>query len=142
MTKIRITKIYYTFKSIWLFKYENFFYTSNIFIHFRMDNSFAINPITSSMATFYEKTKSNYSKDIDHLVNFNKNGLWIKEELSETKRIISTERPEGFNLINVKIYHLDKNSKLIEKILADKANIESNTWTFTGAKIFSFQNGV
>ena len=60
------------------------------------------------MATFYEKTKSNYSKDIDHLVNFNKNGLWIKEELSETKRIISAERPEGLNLINVKIYHLDK----------------------------------
>ena len=28
---------------------------------------------------------------------FNKNGLWIKEELSETKRIISAERPEGFN---------------------------------------------
>ena len=50
---------------------------------------FAINPITASMSTFYEKTKSNYSRDIDHLVNFNKNGLWIKEELPEKKRIIS-----------------------------------------------------
>ena len=64
---------------------------------------FAINPITSSMATFYEKTRSNYSRDIDHLVNFNKNGLWIKEELPDAKRIISAERPEGFNLINIKI---------------------------------------
>ena len=103
---------------------------------------FAINPITSSMAKFYEKTRSNYSRDIDHLVNFNKNGLWIKEELPEAKRIISAERPEGFNLINIKIYHLDKNSKLIEKIFADKANIEDNTWTFTGAKIFKFENGI
>ncbi len=103
---------------------------------------FTINPITSSMAAFYEKTKSRYSKDIEHLVNFNNNGLWIKEELPKIKRIISAERPEGFNLINVKIYHLDKNSKLIEKIFADTANIKNNTWTFKGAKIFSFENGV
>ena len=30
------------------------------------------NPITSSMSKYYEQTKSNYSKDIDHLVTFNK----------------------------------------------------------------------
>ena len=27
------------------------------------------NPITSSMSKYYEKTKSNYSKDIDHFSN-------------------------------------------------------------------------
>ena len=48
---------------------------------------FAVNPITSAMSTFYEKTKSNYSKDIDHLINFNKNGLWIKEELKDKKEL-------------------------------------------------------
>ena len=89
---------------------------------------FAINPITSAMSTFYEKTKSNYSKDIDHLINFNKNGLWIKEELEDKKRIISATRPDGFNLIDLKIYHLDKKSSLIEKIIAKEANIENNTW--------------
>ena len=31
------------------------------------------------MAKYYELTKSNYSRDIDHLVTFNRNGLWIKE---------------------------------------------------------------
>ena len=36
------------------------------------------NPITSSMVMYYEKTKSQYAKDIDHLITFNKNGLWIK----------------------------------------------------------------
>ena len=30
---------------------------------------------------FYEKTKSKYARDIDHLITFNKNGLWIKESL-------------------------------------------------------------
>ena len=87
-----------------------------------------INPVTSGMSTFYEKTKSNYSKDIDHLINFNRNGLWIKEELSDKKRIISANRPEGYNLIDLKIYHLDKNSSLIEKIIAKEANIKNNNW--------------
>ena len=48
-----------------------------------------VNPITSSMSKYYEKTKSNYSRDIDHLVTFNKNGLWIKENLKDKQRIIS-----------------------------------------------------
>ena len=142
MTKIRNNKDLLTLKVFGFSNMKIFFILAIFSFVLGWIILFAINPITSSMATFYEKTKSNYSKDIDHLVNFNKNGLWIKEELPTAKRIISAERPEGFNLINVKIYHLDKNSKLIEKILADKANIESNTWTFTGAKIFSFQNGV
>jgi len=48
-----------------------------------------INPLSSTMSKYYEKTKSDYSKDIDHLITFNKNGLWIKEILnSNEERII------------------------------------------------------
>ena len=36
--------------------------------------------ITSAMIKFYEKTKATYSKDIDHLVSINKNGVWIKKK--------------------------------------------------------------
>ena len=36
---------------------------------------FAINPVTSAMVKYYEQTKSEYSKDIDHLVNA-LNVLW------------------------------------------------------------------
>ena len=46
------------------------------------------------MAKYYEKTKSSYSRDIDHLVTFNKNGLWIKENLDSKQRIISSEKIE------------------------------------------------
>ena len=102
---------------------------------------FTINPITSSMATFYEKTKSNYSKDIDHLVNFNKNGLWIKEEFENKKRIISAERPERYNLINLKIFHFNENSVLLEKIFAEKANIKENNWKLKNVKIFKYNEG-
>ena len=34
------------------------------------------------MSKYYEKIKADYSRDIDHLVTFNNNGLWIKENLS------------------------------------------------------------
>lgn len=101
---------------------------------------FAINPITSNMSLFYEKTKSNYSKDIDHLVNYNKNGLWIKEELLNSKRIISAERPENFNLINIKVFKLDENNKLIEKIYAKKANILDNKWILTDVIVFELND--
>ena len=52
---------------------------------------FFLNPVTSSMSKYYEKIKANYSKDIDHLVTFNKNGLWIKENLKDGQRIISSK---------------------------------------------------
>ena len=60
-----------------------------------------INPITSTMLQFYEKTKSQYARDIDHLVSFNKNGLWIKENLDDGNRIITAKKPEGTNLLEV-----------------------------------------
>ena len=44
---------------------------------------FLVNPMTSSLIKYYEKTKSSYARDIDHLVTFNKNGLWIKESLND-----------------------------------------------------------
>ena len=39
------------------------------------------------MAKYYELTKSNYSRDIDHLVTFNRNGLWIKESLDNGEKL-------------------------------------------------------
>ena len=53
---------------------------------------FFINPITSSLIKYYEKTKSSYARDIDHLVTFNKNGLWIKENLKDLERIVTATR--------------------------------------------------
>ena len=41
------------------------------------------------MVKYYEKTKSQYARDIDHLVTFNNNGLWIKESLKNGDRVIT-----------------------------------------------------
>ena len=35
-------------------------------------------------------------------------------------RIISADKPEGDNLINTTIFHLDNNSNLVEKITSKK----------------------
>jgi lipopolysaccharide export system permease protein len=101
-----------------------------------------INPITSSMSKYYEKTKSNFSRDIDHLVTFNKNGLWIKENLESEQRIISASRPDGFELIDVTIFHIDRNSNIIEKINAKKANIKNNLWILEDVLIFKPLEGI
>ena len=69
---------------------------------------FFINPVSSSLVKFYEKTKSDYARDIDHLVAFNKNGLWIKETLNNNERIITASNPEGFEIFEVNIYELNK----------------------------------
>ena len=101
-----------------------------------------INPITSSMSKYYEQTKSNYSRDIDHLVTFNKNGLWIKEYLDDTHRVISANKPEGLNLLDVTIFHLDENSNLKEKITSNKVNISDKKWILENVTIFRPINGV
>ena len=101
-----------------------------------------VNPITSSMSKFYEKTKSDYSRDIDHLVTFNKNGLWIKENLKSGQRIITAAKPEGQNLLDLTIFHINENSNLEEKIISKEANIESNTWILNDVIIFKPVKGV
>ena len=100
------------------------------------------NPITSSLSKYYEKTKSDYSRDIDHLVTFNKNGLWIKENLKNKQRIISAAKPKGLNLIDVTIFHLDENSNLIEKIKSEEVNIKENKWILKNVSIFKPENGL
>ena len=142
MIKIRNNKDLLTLK---VFGYSNFkilmtLAITSFFLGFLI--LFFINPITSSMSRYYEKTKSSFSKDIDHLVTFNRNGLWIKEKLKSKQRIISASKPEGLKLIDVKIFHIDKNSNLIEIINAKKANIKNNLWVLENVVIFKPLDGI
>ncbi len=100
------------------------------------------NPITSSMSKYYEKTKSIYSKDIDHLVTFNRNGLWIKENVNNYFRIVTADKTRNNNLSNVSIFHFDKKSELIEKISAKKVDIKDFNWKLSQVQIFKINNGV
>ena len=102
-----------------------------------------VNPITAAMSKYYEKTKSNYSRDIDHLVTFNNNGLWIKEKFDGDKsRVISAAEPKGSNLVGVSIFHFNEKREIIERILSKRANISNNKWVLDDVTILKFNNGI
>ena len=94
------------------------------------------------MSKYYEITKSNYSRDIDHLITFNSNGLWIKENLKDKQRIISALKPEGTNLVDVSIFHFDNDSNIVEKIISKKADITQNEWILSEVTLFKMENGI
>ena len=97
-----------------------------------------INPVTSDMVKYYEKTKSNYSKDTDHLVTINRNGVWIKESKMNNLYIINADRLENNHLANVSISVISNKNVIKERIESTKADISLNTWDIKDPKIFSF----
>ena len=102
---------------------------------------FAINPVTSAMIKYYEKTKAQYSKDIDHLVSINKNGVWIKEITENNFLITTAKKLEGKHLYDVTIYKLDEENNFIERIESEKVDISKNEWSLEKAAIYSFVEG-
>ena len=79
-----------------------------------------VNPVTSSFIKYYEKTKSSYARDIDHLVTFNKNGLWIKETVGNTERIVTASKFDTNIISNVEIFELDQRFNLKRKLFLKK----------------------
>ena len=59
---------------------------------------FTINPITSVLVKYYETEKARFSKDIDHLISINKNGVWIKETTEAGYRIITAKELKNESL--------------------------------------------
>ena len=51
-------------------------------------------------------------------------------------------KTRGFNLIDVTIFHLDKRSNLLEKIVSKKADIKNNLWILQDVTIFKPSEGV
>ncbi len=103
---------------------------------------FIVSPITSSMVKYYEITKSQYARDIDHLVTFNKNGLWIKENFENKKRIITAKKLENSILSDIIIFEFDDNYSLDKKLFAKSANIDSNNWELNDVIEFYPSDGI
>lgn len=103
---------------------------------------FLINPISSSLVKYYEKTKSEHARDIEHLVTYNKNGLWIKETTDSGERIITAKNLIKDNVTNVEIFELNKDFNLERKIFSVSANIKTNNWILEDAQIFSVEDGI
>ena len=101
-----------------------------------------INPITSNMVKFYEQTKSNYSRDTDHLVTINRNGVWIKETQQNQLILINAQRLENNFLIDVSLDILSEDHVLLKRIEAKKADVTENLWKLDQSKVYDFTNTV
>ena len=101
-----------------------------------------INPFTSSMIKYYEQTKSAYSKDTDHLVSINKNGVWIKEKSDEKLKLMYAKNLEKNNLNKLSIYVFDTSNKDLKRIEVDKADITSNNWVLNNVKVYNNDNNL
>ena len=103
---------------------------------------FAFNPITSSMMKIYEQNKSEYARDIDHLVSMNKNGLWIKENLNNGYRIITSDETTDKTLKNLVIFNFNKSGELTRKMYSESADISNNNWILNEVIIYNVKNGL
>ena len=102
---------------------------------------FAVNPITSAMIKYYEQTKAQYSKDVDHLVSINKNGVWIKENIGDNLRIITAKKLVKNNLNDITIYEIDSDNKILKRVESSYADIKKNEWVLKNTKIYNFASG-
>ena len=96
---------------------------------------FFITPITSPLVKFYESEKAKYSRDVDHLIAINKNGLWLKENTSTGKNLIYAKKIQNDVLENLSIYVFDNNNKMIKRIDSESAAISSNPWKIRNATV-------
>ena len=69
----------------------------------------------------------------------NEDGLWIKEQsLDGNKIFIINAKTYKVNILeNLKITQLDKNYKLLNTIVSDRAIIEKKEWFLTDVRIYS-----
>ena len=99
-----------------------------------------VNPITSILIKYYETEKALYSKDVDHLVSINKNGVWIKEIDEYGYKIINANKLEKNVLKDVSIYVFKNNHKLLKRIESTTALIDSNPWQMKDVYLYDVEN--
>ena len=139
---IRNNKDLLTIKVFGISNLKIFFLISIISFLIDLIFLFVFNPITSTMLKYYENTKATYSKDIDHLITFNKNGLWIKENMPTGQRIISAKEINKNFLNDVVIHNFDKDYNLTQKLHSKSANINNNNWVLSEVVIFEFNKSL
>ena len=140
MLHLRNNKDLLTLKIFGYSNFKIFFILATASFMFGWFILFTVNPVTSAMVKYYEQTKSKYSRDIDHLVTINKNGLWIKENINTGYRIISADKTRNEVLKNVSIFNLDQDYNLIETINSKFADISSKQWILDDVVINKFND--
>ena len=91
---------------------------------------------SSNLQHYYLQIKNQFSEDKLYLAVINKNGLWIKDVVSNKTNIINSSRVNNNFLTNTFISTFDKDFNLVESITSDKIDISKNEWLIYDATIF------
>ncbi len=94
---------------------------------------------SANLKSLYLNIKYKYSDTGDHLAVVNQDGLWIKEINKNNNKIyIVNAKTYKVNILeNLKIIELNKNYKMINTIVAKKADINKKIWILNNVKIYS-----
>ena len=94
---------------------------------------------SANLKSLYLNIKYKYSNTNDHLAVVNEDGLWIKEKSIENKRIfiINAKNYKINSLEKLEITELNNSYKLLNTIVAEKANIKEKTWILSNVKVYS-----
>ena len=96
----------------------------------------SINTVTSKLTHKYLDIKNEYTKDNDYLAALTENGIWIKDKIEGNTNIIRAKKLSQNDLIDVSIYKFDENNKPQVRIEARKADVSSNEWQLSDARIY------
>ena len=94
---------------------------------------------SANLKSLYLNIKYQYSNSSDHLAVVNEGGLWIKEKGKNNEKIfiINAGTYKKNILENIIITQVDKNYRLTNTILAEKADISKKVWRLKNVKIYS-----
>ena len=94
---------------------------------------------SANLKSLYLNIKYKYSNTNDHLAVVNEDGLWIKEKSIENNRIfiINAKNYKINSLEKLEITELNNSYKLLNTIVAEKADIREKTWILSNVKVYS-----
>ena len=95
-----------------------------------------INTVTSKLTHKYLDIKNEYTQDNDYLAALTENGIWIKDKIEGNTNIIRAKKLSQNDLIDVSIYKFDENNMPQVRIEARKADVSSNEWQLSDARIY------
>ncbi len=91
---------------------------------------------SANLKNFYLEKKSFYTNDGKYLAVITKNGLWIKDEISEKIYIINSSKIENNFLIDNFITEFNSKFEVIRNIQSKKIDIKKKKWKIYDAKVY------
>ena len=97
---------------------------------------------SAKLKFLYYNLKNDYSSDNKYLAVITHNGIWIKDEVSNSIYIVNAQKISENFLINVDVSEFDKNFELIRNINAKKIDISNKKWSIKNATTLNKNNEI